>query len=51
MGARRIFSPLSVTLGQNKDMSLFEEHLTLGQWLSEEERLALYKYLLIVHKE
>jgi hypothetical protein len=32
-------------------MSLFEEHLTLGQWLSEEERLALYKYLLIFHRE
>lgn len=27
-------------------MSLFEEYLTLGQWLTEEERLALYKFLL-----
>jgi len=27
-------------------MSVFEEYLTLGQWLTEEERLALYKYLL-----
>jgi hypothetical protein len=35
-----------VTLGQNRAMSLFEEHLTLGQWLAEKERLALYKYLL-----
>jgi hypothetical protein len=32
-------------------MSLLEEYLTLGQWLSEEERLALYKYLLIIHRE
>jgi hypothetical protein len=32
-------------------MSLFEEHLTLGQWLSEEERLALYKYLLITNRK
>jgi hypothetical protein len=32
-------------------MSLFEEHLTLGQWLTEEERLAIYKYLLILHRE
>jgi hypothetical protein len=31
-------------------MSLFEEYLTLGQWLTEEERLALYKYLLKTKK-
>ena len=31
-------------------MSIFEEYLTLGQWLAEEERLALYKYLLISQK-
>jgi hypothetical protein len=31
-------------------MSLFEEYLTLGYWLAEEERLALYKYLLISKK-
>jgi hypothetical protein len=31
-------------------MSVFEEYLTLGQWLAEEERLALYKYLLISQK-
>lgn len=28
-------------------MSLFEEYLTLGQWLAESQRLAIYKYLLI----
>ena len=27
-------------------MSLFEEYLNRGQWLSESERLAIYKYLL-----
>ncbi len=27
-------------------MSLFEEYLSLGYWLSESERLAIYKYLL-----
>jgi hypothetical protein len=27
-------------------MSLFEEYLSLGYWLSEGERLAIYKYLL-----
>jgi hypothetical protein len=27
-------------------MSLFEEYLSLGFWLSESERLAIYKYLL-----
>lgn len=31
-------------------MSLFEEYLTLGYWLAEKERLALYKYLLISKK-
>jgi hypothetical protein len=31
-------------------MSAFEEYLTLGQWLTEEERLALYKYLLKTQK-
>lgn len=40
-----------MTLGQNREVSLLEEYLTLGQWLSEEERLALYKYLLIIHRE
>lgn len=28
-------------------MSYFEECLTLGQWLSQEQRRALYKYLLL----
>lgn len=31
-------------------MSLFEEYLTRGQWLTEEERLALYKFLLKTQK-
>lgn len=32
-------------------MSLFEEYLTLGQWLAESQRLAIYKYLLISRKD
>lgn len=32
-------------------MSLFEEYLTLGPWLAEEERRDLYKYLLITRQE
>lgn len=31
-------------------MSLFEEYLNRGQWLSESERLAIYKYLLKTSK-
>ena len=31
-------------------MSLFEEYLTRGQWLTDEERLAIYKYLLKTQK-
>ena len=33
-------------LRQNKDMSFFEECLSLGQWLGEDRSRALYKYLL-----
>ncbi len=32
-------------------MSLFEECLTLGPWLAEEERLDLYKFLLLTRHE
>lgn len=32
-------------------MSLFEEYLNRGQWLSESERLAIYKYLLKTSKK
>ena len=32
-------------------MSLFEEYLTLGPWLAEEERRDLYKYLLLTRQE
>jgi hypothetical protein len=42
--------PYFAVLRQNSVMSVFEEYLTLGQWLAEEERLALYKYLLISQK-
>lgn len=32
-------------------MSLFEEYLTLGPWLAEEQRRDLYKYLLKTRRE
>lgn len=32
-------------------MSLFEEYLNRGQWLSENERLAIYKYLLKARRQ
>ena len=34
---------------QNRDVSYFEECLTLGDWLSQENRRALYKYLLVAN--
>ena len=35
----------------NRVVSYFEECLGLGEWLSEEDRRALYKYLLVSNKE
>ena len=35
----------------NKTVSYFEECLRLGEWLSETDRRALYKYLLESNKE
>lgn len=32
-------------------MSLFEEYLTIGPWLAEEQRRDLYKYLLLTRQE
>lgn len=37
-------------LGQNSPMSFFEECLTLGQWLDQDLKRALYKYLLVKKK-
>jgi len=39
-----------VKLRQNSPMSFFEECLTLGQWLDQDLRRALYKYLLVKKK-
>lgn len=39
-----------VKLLQNSFVSYFEECLTLGNWLSQEEKRALYKYLTITKK-
>jgi len=39
-----------VLLGQNSPMSFFEECLTLGQWLDQDLKRALYKYLLVKKK-
>lgn len=36
---------------QNKTVSYFEECLRLGEWLSEADRRALYRYLLESNKE
>lgn len=35
----------------NRVVSYFQECLGLGEWLSEEDRRALYKYLLVSNKE
>jgi len=35
----------------NRVVSYFEECLRLGEWLSEEDRRALYKYLLVSNKD
>ena len=37
-------------LGQNSPMSFFEECLKLGQWLDQDLKRALYKYLLVKKK-
>ena len=36
---------------QNSGVSYYEECLTLGQWLSQEDSRALYKYLLVKNKQ
>lgn len=41
----------NVQLVHNKTMSYFEECLKLGEWLSESDRRALYKYLLESNQE
>jgi hypothetical protein len=41
----------NVQLVHNKTMSYFEECLRLGEWLSEADRRALYKYLLECNQE
>jgi len=38
-------------LWQNRGVSYFEECLTLGQWLGQENRRALYKYLLVINDD
>ena len=42
---------LNVQLVHNKTVSYFEECLRLGEWLSEADRRALYKYLLEYNEE
>ena len=49
-GTQEITSPFPVSLRKNSAVSLFEKYLSLGQLLSEDERLALYKYLLEVKR-
>lgn len=41
----------NVQLVHNKTVSYFEECLKLGEWLSEADRRALYKYLLECNEE
>mgnify|MGYP003332279331 FL=1 len=36
---------------QNSGVSYYEECLTLGQWLSQEDSRALYKFLLVKNKQ
>ena len=38
-------------LVQNSDMSIYEKLLTYGQYLQEEERFSLYRYLLDTKKK
>ena len=41
----------TVELVQNSDMSIYEKLLTYGQYLQEEERFSLYRYLLDTKKK
>lgn len=45
MEIQEITIPKCVGIVQNNPVSLFEEYLSLGQWLSEDQSLAIYKYL------